>query len=122
MRLPDTGRYTLLVGDSDHTHTGTYNLYLQRTNSPANPSPIAFGETATGTIDNPVQYKTYTFNANGGDQVYYKMQVGWDTGYAKMRLYAPNGTPLAYSSSAKVTDQQTASSGYRDLQTACRRR
>ena len=40
--LPDTGTYKLLVGDADDNDIGTYSLYLQRTNNPANPSPISF--------------------------------------------------------------------------------
>ena len=89
-----TGKYTLLVGDNTGDATGSYGLFLQRTNNAGNAEPIAFGETKTGSITKYAEMKNYTFNANAGDTIYTRMDSSWDS-YPQIRLYAPNGATIA---------------------------
>ena len=68
--LPGGGVYTILVSDGfNGTYTGGYNLYLQRLNGPAAAHPASYGETASGTVDVPVEMEAYTFSASGGDVI-----------------------------------------------------
>jgi PKD repeat protein len=94
--LPSTGTYTLLAGDYTGDNTGTYGLYLQRTNNPGHAVPLAFGETKTESITQVAQMNNYTFPATAGDTIYTRMHSSWIDG-SQIRLYAPNGTMLASS-------------------------
>ena len=44
------GTYTLLVRDDDGIQTGDYALSLQCTNDPGNPTPLAYGGLAEGSV------------------------------------------------------------------------
>jgi PKD repeat protein len=92
--LPSTGSYTLLAEDNNGDATGTYGLYLQRTNAPGHAVSIAFGETKTDSITKPVQMNNYSFSAAGGDTIYTRLHTNWQNG-PQIRLYAPNGTMIA---------------------------
>jgi multidrug transporter EmrE-like cation transporter len=83
--LPVAGAYTVLAGDGfNGTYTGSYNLYLQRLNDPAQAAPLSFGQTTSGEIAIPVEMDTYTFTANAGDTIL----IGMSRGSAK-RLFLP---------------------------------
>ena len=92
--LPSTGIYTMLVGDNFGDSTGTYGLFLQRTNNSGNAEPIAFGETKTGSITKLAEMKNFTFNATLGDTIYSRMETSWSGG-PEIRVFAPNGTQIA---------------------------
>ena len=96
LQLPLTGTYTLLAGDNFGDATGTYGLFLQRTNDAGNTEPIAFGETKAGSITRSAEMKNYTFSANAGDTIYSRMSSSWSGG-PQIRLYAPNGTQISVS-------------------------
>ena len=101
--LPETGTYTLLVGDLEGDNTGSYDLYLQWTQDPANPIPITYGDYINGTITHPALYSTYTFNGTSSDPIYIRLKTNWSySGHVK--LYAPNGTLLASPSGYQGTD------------------
>ena len=105
-KLTATGKYTLVVGDNDGSSTGTYGLYLQRTNNAGNAESIAFGETKTGSITKLAQMNNYTFNATTGDTIYSRMDSSWGVG-PQIRLYAPDGTLVTtstYSLTSYATD------------------
>ncbi len=99
LQLPSTGTYTLLTGDNFGDGIGTFGLFIQRTNNAGNAEPIAFGETKSGAITKPAEIKNYTFEANAGDTVYSRMSSSWSSG-PQIRLYAPNGTQIAVSTSS----------------------
>ena len=84
----------MLAGDNIGDATGTYGLFLQRTNNAGNAEPIAFGEKKTGSITKLAQMNNYTFTATAGDTIYTRMDSSWATG-PQVRLYAPNGTLVA---------------------------
>ncbi|MEN6342197.1 MAG: RHS repeat-associated core domain-containing protein [Methanospirillum sp.] len=91
--LPSPGNYVLLVGGagSNWQISGTYQLYAQWTNRPANATQIAFGDYIAGSISTPGKVDAYTFAAQQGDPIY----VSLSTGQSVNRwLYAPNGTEM----------------------------
>ena len=89
--LDQTGTYTVLIGDQYLDNTGTYNLYIQRLNSPGHSSPLSFGEIATKTISINSELNTTTFSGNAGDRIRLRAQSSWQT-WVRIWLYAPNGT------------------------------
>ena len=93
--LDSTGTYTIIVGDGHiGSATGTYGLFLQRTNNSGNAPPIAFGETKNGTISTIGEMKSYNFTASAGDTVYTRMVSSWQQD-PHIQLFAPNGTRIA---------------------------
>ena len=102
------GTYTLLVGDGFWGRgTGEYNLYLQRLNNPGNATPLSYGEILSGTILYAAEIDTYTFSAEGGDQVRLGMsRASSGSLWPEVRLYAPDGALIATdddSTSAEIT-------------------
>jgi len=95
VNLPESGTYTILIGYMDHTNTGAYSLYLQRTNNPVNATPIEYGERRNGSID-PVLIDAYTFFGEAKDSIFIWMESSQDTGTNRiLQLYAPSGTLVA---------------------------
>jgi hypothetical protein len=94
--LSASDTYTLLVGDHFGTGTGDYSLHLQRLNGPANATPIAYGQTLTGTVALMAEMDAYTFTAGAGDVVLAGMSDN-DASFdfdPEIRLYAPDGSLL----------------------------
>jgi hypothetical protein len=89
--LTSAGTYTVLVGDCTDVNTGTYSIYSQRTNNPANPSPLPFGLTQSGLIGAATQSNTYTFSANANDIVNFTLATTSGKLSPKIRLYDPSG-------------------------------
>jgi len=92
--LPDTGTYTVLLGDADGVRSGPYQFFIQRTNNPANAAAFAYGESRFGTIDPSVEMESYTMTAGSGDYLFFRMNSSWQgNGKGKwLRLYGPDGT------------------------------
>jgi len=100
VKVPQSGTYTLLVGsggslDLDTDLTGTYNLFIQRTNNPGNSVHLTYGDSVYGTITKPAQRITYTFSGTAGDTVYVRLLKD---GVDDLMLYAPNGTEIGSAS------------------------
>jgi len=86
--LGSAGVYTIIVSDEwAGDDTGSYQVHLQRLNLPGNATPIAFGETRSGSIDGRVHMDAYTFEGEVGDAVL----IG---ATSSVRLYGPDGTRL----------------------------
>ncbi len=93
--LPQTSDYTLLISDGfNGTYTGTYSIYMQRLNNPANATPLAFGQTVTGTVNQPAQMTTYTFDADAGDRILLGMSRVSGNLWQEIRLYDAGGNLL----------------------------
>ena len=89
--IPETGNYTLLVGDYSSNDIGEYGIFLQRTSNPVNVTPIGFGDTLKGNITHHGGMNTYTFTAEKGDSVFTRMSAKYPN-KSELQLYAPNGT------------------------------
>jgi hypothetical protein len=94
--LATTGTYKVVVSDyGDGTETGSYGIFVQRTNNPGRSTSIGFGETISASIDVVGQVGTYTFNANAGDKVLVRMSTT-DLLDPSISYYDPDGTWLGY--------------------------
>ena len=71
--LDNTAPHMIFVNDSGTNEGGNYQLFLQRFNSPPNPTPIAYGEVVSSSIDPSVESDIYTFTGAIGDQVSVRM-------------------------------------------------
>ena len=89
--LPDTGTYTVLIGDCSDTNTGNYVIYTQRTNNPVLPTVLFWGQVQTGTIGSTAQSSTYTFPGSASDVVNFTLVATSGSLAPKMRLYNPAG-------------------------------
>ena len=91
--LPQNGTYTILACDYGGNQIGDYGIFVQRLNNPGQATPIAFGETVSGSIDVVGEVDTYTFDATTGDVVLLRMST---SGYLDpgIRLYGPDGSLL----------------------------
>jgi hypothetical protein len=88
VKIPATGKYSLLVGDCSDTNTGSYNLYSQRINNPSGALPLAFDQTKAGSITAAAQSVTYTFSGNAKDMVDLTMTATSGGLNPKIRLYS----------------------------------
>ena len=61
--LPSSGTYLILASDAGAEQTANYGLSLQRLNNPGAVTPIAFGETLTGSIGLRAEIDAYGFAA-----------------------------------------------------------
>jgi hypothetical protein len=108
--LTASGTHTILVGDGlNGTITGNYNLYLQRTNNPGNPTPISFGQTISGTIAGAATLNTYTFNGNSGDKILLRMSRTSGGFWPSIRVYNPDGTPTPSCNALSASETAEAS-------------
>jgi hypothetical protein len=91
-KLSMAGTYLVLLGDCGDVNTGTYDVYFQRTENPSNPTTLAFGKTAAGSITEAAQSNTYTFHANASDRVDFSMTITSGNMSPRIRVYDPTGT------------------------------
>lgn len=90
--LSAIGAYTVLVGDCSDTNTGSYLIYMQRTNNPVGSALLVFGsQPQAGTIGSAAQSNSYTFAANADDVVDFTMHATSGSLSPKLRLYNPAG-------------------------------
>jgi len=92
-RASVSGTYTIIVGDREGDDTGTYSVYIQRTNNPGATTPMQYGQTVGSTISYPAEYDTYTVQANANDQIFVRMMSSWDSG-PQIRIFRPDGAQL----------------------------
>ena len=72
----------MVVGDGvSGDNTGTYGLFVQRTNNAGTADPIGFGETKNNNLSKRGEMKSYVFDAYGGDRVYAQMASSWLLSY-----------------------------------------
>jgi hypothetical protein len=103
--LAESGTYTALVEDHSLTHTGTYNLAVQRVvgmlGSVQDPdgSAISCGQTLTGSIGLAADMDVFTFAAETNDHVIIDAIATSDQLDTSMILVSPSGAIEAVSSS-----------------------
>ena len=103
--LPATGSYALLVSDGfNGTFTGSYNVFIQRTNHPANATSLAFGQTTPGSINQPAEMDAFTFSASANDQVQINMTGVSGNLWQQIRLYDPSGDLIAENKNANQAE------------------
>lgn len=93
--IPATGTYAVLVGDGfDGTLTGSYNIFIQRTNNPANATTILFGQTQPGSINLPAEMDAFTFSGNVSTNIHVTMTRVSGSLWQQIRIYDPSGELL----------------------------
>jgi len=102
--LPDTGPYTIMASDYYGDEIGTYALHLQRTANPADPVPLAFGQTEPGSLSQPSDTRAYTFEAEADDRVLLRMGGQGASFSCQIRLYGPEGLELAIVTGSTIAD------------------
>ncbi len=90
---PDVdGTYTILFDSENGVETGDYSLNVERTNNPAKPTPIKFGQPVSATFDRASESDSYTFTGKVGDQIFLSA-IGTEVGI-DARIHRPDGTLL----------------------------
>ena len=96
VQVPTTGVYTVLFRDCSDLDTGSYNIYVQRTNNPAPPVfDLLWGEVQTGSIASTTASDTYTFQGTKGDTLDFTL-LGSGLN-PKFRINRPDGSLLIQS-------------------------
>jgi len=91
--LTSDGIYTILADDYNSTGTGNYNLHLLRTANPVNATQIAYGQTASGSVDMAAEYDAYVFTGAPDDEVVIRaLDTSGGSFYPKFKVYNPDGT------------------------------
>ncbi len=85
------GTYTVLVGDTNRTGTGTYRLLLTRsTVAPLSANILTNGTTHFGEVAVPGQSNAWTFRASSGDRIILRLGDTSGSGFTPaIRLYNP---------------------------------
>ena len=60
--LDDSGIYTVLAGDLNSDNTGSFNIYIERTNNPRAAVPFPLGKAVAGTLSLAAEMDSYTFS------------------------------------------------------------
>jgi hypothetical protein len=95
--LNASGTYTVLAGDSNGQHTGSFSLFLERLNNPGLPTPITFGQTNVSSITNSPQLRAFTFTASSADRILIRMLVTAGASFYPIYwIYRPDGSELCY--------------------------
>src|SRR5260370_382007 len=92
IKLPTAGTYVVLLGDCGDVNTGTYDIYLQRTENAFGAKALAFGKIVMGSITEASQSNTYTFHASAKDRVDFTMTITSGSMSPRIRVYDPTGT------------------------------
>jgi hypothetical protein len=93
------GTHTVLAGNWVAQYANPYALFLQRLNNPGQVTPIAPGQTKSGTLEMLARADTYRFDGTSGGQVVVRMlrtatlPSGVDF-WPKVRVYRPDGSEL----------------------------
>jgi uncharacterized protein (TIGR03437 family) len=95
VKLPASGTYTVLAGDCADSNTGSYWIYVQRTNNPSGATNLLFGgQVQTGIIASAAQSDSYTFSGSANDGLNFTMVSAKGALSPKIRVYKPDGTLL----------------------------
>lgn len=103
--LPQTGRYTVVTYDLQEGRTGSYGVFVQRLNAPAQSSPLSTGAPTSGQITVPGELSTFSFGGVKGGVVLARVAAA--QGFSPvMTLYDPGGVTVcgghSYSSVAEA--------------------
>ena len=91
--LTSGGTHTISVSGSTG-QTGGYNLFLQKSNDPADQTAIAYGQTLSHNVTIAPEMKVFAFSGSSGDHVILRMQITSGSFDPNLRIYNPNGSLL----------------------------
>jgi hypothetical protein len=89
-QLEADGVQTILVSGSNG---GEYGLSVQRTNEPADATPMGLGETVSGVLATAAEMATYTVEGQAEDVVVLRLAESGEAALTpEIRVYGPDGT------------------------------
>ena len=91
-RLTQAGAYTVLVANVGTFRTGNYQIALQQTKHPCNPTRIAGCLTAA--ISMRGEWDAFTFDGAAGRKVMVRLESHSPDFYPEMNMYDPDGLPI----------------------------
>ena len=91
-KLSKAGMHTLFVMDHDGDNTGSFNLFLTKTNRPTQAKEIPLGEVVAGKIDDLQGIAVYTFPLAANDIILFQARGEIHTRY---EFYNPDGELLS---------------------------
>jgi hypothetical protein len=96
-----SGAYTFRVSDRDSNsgRTGTYLVYGQHLNSPANSTPIAFGTETNAALQYTIEDDVYRFNATINDKISIRVRRSAGTMQPSMYIYDSAGNLFCWGTS-----------------------
>lgn len=111
--LTEAGTYLIMALDQGNDETGDYTLALQRLVDPCEAAPLVCGATVSGSIESPGQMGTWTYAANAGDVVIFRLTTTDSASEFSPRLevYDPEGRTVS-SSGTTFTGTLTHSGNY----------
>ncbi len=92
---PSAGTYSVILKDFSNANAGNYNIFLQRTNDPANPINVDFDQTMTGTISAVAQSNVYTFDGTVNDTLNFTVVATSGTLWPCIQVYNSAGAPVS---------------------------
>ncbi|MGA3100906.1 MAG: IPT/TIG domain-containing protein [Terracidiphilus sp.] len=92
---PSAGTYSVILKDFSNANAGNYNIFLQRTNDPANPINVDFDQTMTGTISAVAQSNVYTFDGTANDTLNFTVVATSGTLWPCIQVYNSAGAPVS---------------------------
>lgn len=104
--MDTNGLYKILVSDWFAENTGSFGLYIQRTNNPGNVLNIPFDEIKSGLINPAVDLGTYDFDANAGDKALVRMHTTSGDLDPQFRVFDPIGNEICENASTSTTAQE----------------
>lgn len=110
--LGGTGTYTIFVRDLVGPNTGSYNIYLQRLNTPLLCVPILFGDPAVaGSITVPADADCYTFDSTFQQVFQVEVIATGGTLQPNAEVFSPNGSTLCGPSTDDVLTCKSVAAG-----------
>ena len=114
-KVPAAGSYTILFTDYYLANTGLFSLAVQRVNNPGSAVAITFGQTAAGSIDNPVEMDTYTIDAAANDTFTVRTTATNSTSGSfgtNVDMYHPSGAKIITSTGNNFDQKINATGKY----------
>jgi hypothetical protein len=96
------GQHWIIVDDADGKDTGGYQLHLRRLRNPAGAMAITYGNTRSGSIDQPLETDPFTFTATTGDFIRLTLQA--QNGY-RVTVHNPVGAQVCSATSSGLSVQ-----------------
>ena len=107
--LDATGTFTILAGSYYGEYPGTFSIFVQRLDNPADLHPIDFGQTLSDAVATAPELPVFTFEAVAGDHVRVRMLDTSNTEFhPAIWVYRPNGTQVCFTLGNPVADLDCA--------------
>lgn len=113
--LTESGTYTVSIFDTGADNTGDYNFTLESINNPGDVTPLVYGESLSGSIDVTSDIDAYTFDAQAGDIIDFRLSDSSIFLGASFKIYDPDNnrieTVIGGSGSAILENKELTQAG-----------